>query len=182
MTITVIEHLTRGTYSFLRGDATEIRAVIPRLEEVLPRPQMIFLRDENEAPLLGFPILKSHKLGTLEKALEIFLEAELEAQCAVYLRQGFDSRAYAEKWEQYRVRLAQAMENVTVARHGGNYAGIFWLHHSLAVPKVNKNQASQITAAAHPSLEGQLISNVLTTNTASINRTFHKYSFKPSKV
>ncbi len=133
MSISVIEHLTRGTYNFLRGDATEIRAVIPRVEEILPRPQTIFLQDESAPPLLGFPILKSQKLAALEKALEIFLEAELEAQCAVYLRRGFDSRAYAEKWEQYRVRLAQAMENVTVARHGGNYAAIFWLHHSLAV-------------------------------------------------
>ena len=133
MSISVIDHLTRGTYSFLRGDATEIRAVIPRTEEILPQPQMIFLQDETEAPLLGFPILKSQKLGALEKALETFLEAELEAQFAVYLRRGFDSRAYAEKWEGYRARLAQAMENVTVARHGGNYAGMFWLHHSLAV-------------------------------------------------
>ncbi len=133
MPIPVIDHLTRGTYSFLRGDLAEIRATIPRVEEILPKPQMIFLEKETEAPLFGFPILQARKLRALEEALNAFLEAELEAQFAVHLRQGFDTRAKAEKWESYRIRLAQAMENVTVARHGGNYAGIFWLHHSLAV-------------------------------------------------
>ena len=136
MSISVIEYLTRGTHNFLRGDATEVRAVIPRAEEVLPRPQTIFLKDEIETPLLGFPILRSKRLAALEKALEIFLEAEIEAQIAVYRRQGFNSRAYAERWEHYRTRLAQAMENFTVARHGGNYGAIFWLHHSLAVVRL----------------------------------------------
>ena len=133
MSISVIDHLTRGTYSFLRGDAAEIRAVIPRAEEILPRPQMIFLDDETEPPLFGFPILSSQKLRALERALEVFIEAERDAQFAVFRRQGFDSRAYAERWEHYRARLAQVMENVTVARHGGNFAGIFWLQHSIAV-------------------------------------------------
>ncbi len=58
--MSVIEHLSRGTYGFLRAEAAEIRAVIPRVEEILPRPQTIFLLDETEVPLLGFPILKSH--------------------------------------------------------------------------------------------------------------------------
>ncbi len=130
---TVIDHLTRGTYSFLRGDPAEIRAVIPRVEELLPEPQIIFLEKETEAPLFGFPILQVQSLLDLEESLNVYLEAELEAQFAVFLRQGFDTRAKAEKWEHYRARLARAMENVTVARHGGNYAAIFWLHHSLAV-------------------------------------------------
>ena len=135
MAISVIEHLTRGTYSFLRGDATEIRSVIPRSHEILPRPQTIFLEKEHEAPLIGFPILRSQKLRALNRALEAFMEAERDAQFGVYLRRGFDSRAYAEKWERYRARLAQVMENVTVARHGGNFAAIFWLHHSVAVAR-----------------------------------------------
>ncbi len=136
MSRSVIDHLTRGTYNFLRSDPAEIRAVLPRAVEILPRPQQIFREDETEAPLFGFPILLSQNLGALEKALEVFLEAELEAQFAVHQRQGFDSRAYADKWERYRARLAQALENVTVARHGGNYAGVFWLYHSLAVVRL----------------------------------------------
>ncbi len=131
----VIDHLTRGTYNFLRSDPAEIRVVIPRAEEILPKPQMIFLEKETEAPLFGFPILQAQKLRDLEESLEAFLEAELEAQFGVYLRQGFDTRAKADKWKNYRIRLARAMENVTVARHGGNYAGIFWLQHSLAVAR-----------------------------------------------
>ncbi len=132
MPTSVIDHLTRGTYSFLRSDSMEICGLIPQAGEILPNPQMIFLEDETEAPLFGFPIL-TLKLRGLERALEIFLDAERDAQFAVHLRQGFDTRVYAEKWDQYRVRLQQTMENVTVARHGGNFAAIFWLYHSLAV-------------------------------------------------
>ncbi len=132
MSNSIIDLLARGSYSFLRSDSLEIRRLIPQAAEILPRPQTIFREDETEAPLFGFPIL-THKLRALERALEIFLEAEREAQFAVHLRHAFDTRAYAEKWEQYRARLQQAMENVTVARHGGNFAAIFWLYHSLAV-------------------------------------------------
>lgn len=129
----VIDHLTRGTYSFLLNDPAEIRRVIPQAREVLPEPQMIFPEDESAAPFYGFPILLSQQMAALDKALEVYLDAERDAQFAYHLRQGFDSRAYAEKWERYRVRLSQVMENVTVSRHGGNYAGIFWLYHSLEV-------------------------------------------------
>ncbi|MCP3963821.1 MAG: hypothetical protein GY719_38785 [bacterium] len=133
MSSSVIDHLTRGTYCFLAGEPAEIRRAIPHAEEILPRPQTIFPEEETSAPLIGFPILRTQKLLTLERALAEFLQAECEAQFAYHMRMGFDSRAYAEKWERYRAMLSQAMENVTVARHGGNYAGIFWLYHSLEV-------------------------------------------------
>ncbi len=143
MSRSIIDLLAHGSYSFLRSDAMEIRGVIPQAEEILPRPQMIFLEDETEAPLSGFPVL-THKLRSLERALEIFLEAEREAQFGVHLRQAFDTRAYAEKWEQYRVRLQQMMENVTVARHGGNFAAVFWLYHSLAVVRLLQEIPKQL--------------------------------------
>ena len=147
MPISVIDHLSRGTYNFLLGEPAEIRRVLPGALELLPEPQVIFPEAETAAPIHGFPILRSPKLEALEKALETFLEAECEAQFAYHLRQGFDSRAYAEKWERYRTMLSQAMESVTIARHGGNYAGIFWLYHSLGaarqlqeIPKLLRRQ------------------------------------------
>ena len=131
----VIDHLKRGTYSFLLNESAEIRAVIPQADSLLPRPRAIFPEAETAPPFYGFPIRLSDKLTGLARALEVYLDVECEVQFSVYLRQGFDTRAYAEKWERYRVRLAQAMQNVTEARHGGNYAAIFWLYHSLAVAR-----------------------------------------------
>ncbi len=133
MSKTVIDHLVRGTFSFLLSVPEEIRRAVPQAEEVLPCPQVIFPENEAESPLRGFPVLRSRTLDALEKTLEVYLDAECDAQFAYHLRQGFDSRAYAEKWESYRARLTQVMENVTVSRHGGNYAAIFWLYHSSAV-------------------------------------------------
>ena len=135
MSSSVIDHLKRGSYNFLLNDSAEIRRVIPQAEILLPEPQMIFPEDEAAPPLFGFPILLSQKLSALERALQIYLEAECEVQFVLHMRQSFDTKAYADKWERYRNRLAQAMENVTLARHGGNYAAIFWLYHSLQVAR-----------------------------------------------
>ncbi|MEM7356030.1 MAG: hypothetical protein AAF657_34755 [Acidobacteriota bacterium] len=131
----VFDHLKRGTYSFLLNESAEIRRVIPQAETVLPVPQAIFPDDESVPPFHGFPILLSDKLTALSRTLAAFLDLECEVQFSVHLRQGFDTQAYAETWERYRVRLAQAMQNVTEARHGGNYAAIFWLYHSLEVAR-----------------------------------------------
>lgn len=135
MSNSVIDHLQRGSYNFLSSEAAEIRRIIPDVESVLPEPQLIFPDDESAPPFVGFPVLKSQKLEALEKALEAYLEAECEVQFVRHMRQSFDTKAYAGKWERYRAMLRQAMENVTLARHGGNYAGIFWLYHSSQVAR-----------------------------------------------
>ncbi len=131
----VFDHLTRGSYNFLLNDAAEIRRVIPRASSVLPEPQAIFPQVETATPLQGFPILLSPQLAALEKALGSYLDAECEVQFGHHMRLGFDTRVYAQKWEQYRSRLSSALQNVTLARHGGNYAAVFWLYHSLEVTR-----------------------------------------------
>ncbi|RMH21234.1 MAG: hypothetical protein D6696_06315 [Acidobacteria bacterium] len=135
MPSSLLEHLSRGLYSFLRPDPEEIRRVIPDAERVLPTPQSIFLEDESATPLIGFPVLRSRGLGALEEALERYLKSEEEAQIAYERRQGFDSQTYARRWERYRALLNQVTENVIAASQSQLYAGIFWLMHSLMVAR-----------------------------------------------
>lgn len=129
----VLDHLSRGTFTFLRPDPAEIRRVIPQAEQFLPEPQRIFLEDEEATPLVGFPILLSQNLRVLEEALTRYLEAEEQAQRAYFTRQPFDSKVYASTWERYRGLLERVLLNSTRSGFSHDYPAIFWLHHSAAV-------------------------------------------------
>lgn len=133
MSRSVLDHLSRGTFTFLRPDPAEIRRVIPQADHLLPVPQPIFLEDEEATPLVGFPILLSQNLRVLEEALTRYLEAEEQVQRAFFTRQPFDSKAYASRWERYRTLLERVLDNATRSGFGHDYPAIFWLHHSVAV-------------------------------------------------
>ncbi len=133
MSSSVLDHLSRGTFSFLLPDPAEIRRVVPQAEELLPEPQLIFLEDEAATPLVGFPILLTRQLRLLDEALAEYLNAEEESQFAYQNRDSFDSRLYSTRWERYRSMLEKITENAIRSSHGGNFPGIFWLYHSLAV-------------------------------------------------
>jgi len=130
MQASLIDHLTRGNYTFLRPTAQEIRRVVRPIERAIPDPQPIYLEQESAAPLLGFPILLHRGLSALDEALVDYLDAEEEAQFAFVNRDTFDSRAFANRWERYRKLLEQVMENVAVSSFGQNYPSVFWLYHS----------------------------------------------------
>lgn len=135
MAIFPIEHLARGRFSFLGPGTDEIRQVLPRAEEILPRPQQIFLEDEDATPLSEFPILLTPGLRKLEEVLADYLGAEEEAAAAYHKREPFDSRSYASRWERYRTVLGRVLENVTLGSHGGNFPSIFCLYQSIAVAR-----------------------------------------------
>lgn len=135
MPISVIEHLARGTFVFLRSDPADIRRTIPQADDILPEPQTIYLEDEASSPLLGFPILLSRSLARLNDLLSEFVRSEEEAQVAYLARAPFDSRAYAASWESYKVQLSQILEHATISSHATDYASLFWLHHSLHVAR-----------------------------------------------
>lgn len=129
----VLDHLSRGIFGFLKPDPDNVRRLIPSAEEILPRPQRIFLEDEEATPLVGFPILLSPGLQHIDNALGEYFDAEIEAQCAFYTRQAFDSKLYAQKWERYRGVIATVLENATATGHGTGLAAVFWLLHSQAI-------------------------------------------------
>lgn len=135
MPSSVLDHLSRGRFVFLRPTPEEIRRVIPAAEDVLPPPQPIFLEDEDAQPVVGYPILRSDGLGELTESMAQALDAEEGAQVAVFNRSAFDSRAYAQAWERYTGTLSQVLEHSLVASVGYDYAAVFWLHHSLEIAR-----------------------------------------------
>lgn len=135
MAISVIEHLARGSFVFLRPDVSEIRRVIPLADEILPEPQTIYLEDETSTPVLGFPILMSRSLSRLNDLLSEYIRCEEEAQVASFARTAFDSKAYATGWESYKALLGALLENATISSQALDYTSLFWLHHSLQVAR-----------------------------------------------
>lgn len=129
----VLQHLARGIFTFLRPDMAEMRRVFPQAEDILPVPQRIFLEDIEATPLVGFPVLLGPSLRQIDEALAAYLRSETEAQAAVFSRQPFDSKLYAQNWERYRGLLARVLENTIASSRGSAHTAIFWLHHSQEV-------------------------------------------------
>ena len=128
MSVSALEQLCRGSFVFLKPEPTEIRRIIPQIDEMLPQPQKIYLQDESATPAIGFPIAQSRALEKLEERFLALLDAEIGAQVAYHTRSSFDSKAYARAWERYRSFLDQVLDNATVSSVGHRLRG-----HLLAV-------------------------------------------------
>ena len=50
------------------------------------------------------------------------------------------------------------------------------LHQTFTVTKIDENQTSKVTTARYPTFQSNSSSDVFTTNTSGIHRTFHKYT------
>lgn len=135
--VPLIQLLT-GPFNFLVKSPEELRRLIPDFERSLPTPQRIYLEDEGSTPILGFPILATEELASLEQALEAYVVQEEEVELAVQQRSSFDSSAFQGTWERYRQLLSRAAENVTTASYGRNFQTVFWLWHSWALARVFK--------------------------------------------
>ncbi|MDA8017437.1 MAG: hypothetical protein MPN21_08295 [Thermoanaerobaculia bacterium] len=130
MSVSALDQLCRGSFAFLKPEPTEIRRVVPQIDEIVPQPQKIYLKDESATPLVGFPIAQGRTLEKLEQRFLAYVDAEIEVQVAYHTRASFDSKAYARIWESYRSFLDQVLDNATVSSVGRDYVGVFWLHHS----------------------------------------------------
>ncbi|MEL7061000.1 MAG: hypothetical protein AAGN46_13340, partial [Acidobacteriota bacterium] len=135
MSSVVLEHLARGNFLFLQPTAAEIERLIPSAERVLPDPTRIFLEDESLDPVIGYPLLASDRLETLESGVADLLDSELEAQVARIARRGFDSKTYRARWETYRSLIAQITESCIATSQVYDFGSVFWLHHSSAVAR-----------------------------------------------
>ncbi len=127
--------LLSGPFNFLSRSPEELRRLIPDGERILPQPQRIYLEDENATPILGYPILSTPELGSLDRAFEGYLIQQEGAEYATLQRIGFDSTAFAGAWERYRLLLTRATENVITASYGRHFPAIFWLFHSSALAR-----------------------------------------------
>jgi len=136
--------LFRGSYSFFQVDLEELRRIVPDYQKLLPLPQRIFLEPEEATPLEGFPVLISPETLALRDALEAFIEAEEQAQIALFRREPIDKRPYEAAWQRYQTLLVQTTENTIRSSFGRHYPGIFWLYHSIAVSRVFKEVPRRI--------------------------------------
>ncbi len=141
--VPLIQLLT-GPFNFLVKSPEELRRLIPDFERSVPNPQRIYLEDEASTPILGFPILATPELSSLEQALESYIIQEEEVELAVHQRASFDSSAFQGTWERYRQLLSRAAENVTTASYGRNFPTVFWLWHSWAMARVFKETSKRM--------------------------------------
>lgn len=133
MHATALERLLIGPRHFLRSSAEELARVLPDADEVLPRPQRIFLDDELATPLVGFPLLESGETEAFRRALEGWVEAEARVQVAVLSGRPVDVKPRDRAWTAYTNQLARVTENATRSSFGRRYPSILWLYHSGAV-------------------------------------------------
>jgi hypothetical protein len=139
--------LLRGPFNFLVPREDEVERLFGDLGRSLPRPQTIFLEDEDSTPIAGFALLATPGLARLAQALEDHLLAEERDQVALCRRQPPDRAAHAATWERYRELLARAVENATLSSYGRSFPAIFWLHHSLDVARVLKETPRRVLRA-----------------------------------
>jgi len=133
MHATSLERLLIGPRHFLRSSAEELARVLPDAEEVLPRPQRIFLEDELATPLVGFPVLEGEATEAFRAALEAWVEAECRVQIAVLSGRPVDVKPRDGAWTAYTALLGRVTENATRSSFGRRYPSILWLYHSSAV-------------------------------------------------
>jgi len=136
--------LLTGPFHFLLGESDELPRLFPDAERVLPPPQKIFLENERSTPILGFAVQLTPELVALERAFEHYVMGEEEVELAVVQRRAFDSQAFQGAWENYRMLLGRAAENVTTASYGRQFPAIFWLWHSLTFARVFKDSPKRM--------------------------------------
>lgn len=134
-----IVQLLSGPLNFLHRDPEEVRRVLPEAERSLPPLQRIYLDDEAATPLVGFPVLATAELASLDRAFESYVVQEEEVELAVLQRASFDAQTFQGAWESYRLLLMRAAENVTTASYGRSFPAIFWLWHSGTMARALKD-------------------------------------------
>ena len=132
---TTLARLFRGSYHFLRVTPEELRRILPDFENVLPKPQRIFLSPEERTPLQGFPVLITERSEQLEQALATSLRETTDQEIRRAEGRDDDGASELAAWRAYRDLLSRAMENAIRSSFGRRQASIFWLFHASEVAK-----------------------------------------------
>ena len=136
--------LLRGPFNFLVPREDETGQLLGDLARSLPRPQPVYLEDEDATPITGFALLATPGMARLAQALEDHLLAEERVQVALCRRQPPDRAPLTASWEHYRELLVRAVENATLSSYGRSFPAVFWLHHSLDVARVLKETPRRV--------------------------------------
>ncbi len=130
---TALERLLHGTRHFLRSDAEELLRALPDADQLLPRPQRVFLEDELATPLVGFPVLVSEGTEAFRHALEEYVGAEIKVQIQIRRGDPVEPKPRDRAWEIYAALLTRITENAARSSYSRRYPSILWLYHSQAI-------------------------------------------------
>ena len=115
---TPLSRLLRGTFRFLRPQPEEVRRLLAGDEGQVPRPQRVFLSDEEATPLSGFPVLQSPDTLALLESFERYVTAEEEFEVGLAQRRPPGRRSCDEAWKRYQDLLGQATANSVSSSFG----------------------------------------------------------------
>ena len=139
-----LHRVLAGPFHFFRATEEELRRLFPEGQEILPRPQRIFLADERATPIVGFPVLVNPRSRELDAAALAYVEAEELLGVSMELRKSTDSKAYGAAWDNYRQIIAGALRNVITASFGRDQPGLFWLHHSATLSRIFRDSPRRL--------------------------------------
>jgi hypothetical protein len=116
-----------------------------RPETLLPQPYKMFLADETQPPVLGFPVADSPVVKDLEQKLDRWLGEELAWQINRTGNAANKEKAQAA-FTSYVTQLMKAAENALLSNLVGDYFGIFWLVHSFDLARHFSNIPRRVSA------------------------------------
>lgn len=107
--------------------ARTLEELFPKWHTVLPQPYKIFLSDETQPPVLGFPVADAPVIKELDARLERWVADEVGA----VLARDAGSREKAQlSFQVYTTQLMRLAENALVSNLLNDYHAVFWLAHS----------------------------------------------------
>lgn len=120
-----------------------IDELFPRAEWLLPQPYRIFLGDETQPPVLGFPVMESQVMRELDARLDRWLSEEVAWQ----IRRDANSKEKAQSaFTSYVTSLIRTAENALLSNLLNDYHAIFWLAHSMDVARHFSSLPRRISA------------------------------------
>jgi hypothetical protein len=124
----LIRYLAQRPDAFLlAGDLDRtLTEIFPRPEWVLPHPYKIFLEDESQPPVYGFPVSESPVMKELDVKLERWITEEVACQT----RRDAPKEKAQQAFGIYLGHLMRLAENAMMSNLLADYHAIFWLAHS----------------------------------------------------
>ncbi|HUP65561.1 MAG TPA: hypothetical protein VM557_09790 [Thermoanaerobaculia bacterium] len=98
---------------------------------ILPRPYKIFLADEVQQPMLGFPVQDSTVIKDLEARLERWIGDEI----AWNLDRAYQRDKVRNSFTSYVQHATKLAENAMLSNLLADYHAVFWLAHSLQLSR-----------------------------------------------
>ena len=136
MSSVLIEYLSAradaATFILPFDYAKTVEELFPHADSLLPEPYKIFLADETQAPILGFPLAETAVIKELDAKLDRWLTDEVAWQ----VTRSPDAKEKAQiSQTAYLAPLMKVAENAMMSNLLNDYHAVFWLAHSFDVAR-----------------------------------------------